>query len=304
MQSNNFEFKDVLGNEIKVYFDPGPDIKITGPVAFIIARDGIYKVRTNDLGQFISKVQEISGLKDAELPETKLTLNEKIPISFLRQTYSFFADVTAARGTESMLRIYKVSGEYVIAAPQQVVSGASVHYREDTEDPIIMDLHSHAGMHISFSGVDDGDEKAYRLYAVMKNLLFSADIDICVMNMGNRYHVSVEDVFEPDQNGYNYRLTVPYPQEWKTKLVRELPTLPTAQGTLIESQPLSKNAEKLLTKLNALEMISGVQLSDNFAALLSDLSDDKSRLTVRYLINILKKLDFKACEELRDKNIL
>jgi hypothetical protein len=61
----------------------------------------------------------------------------------------------------------------------------------------VMDIHSHNSMPAKFSSVDNEDEKATRLYAVIGKLdRFLPDISVRISNGGKYLPISPETVFE------------------------------------------------------------------------------------------------------------
>ncbi len=93
----------------------------------------------------------------------------EIPVSYLNAIRGFFKKVSDELGVEAYAEIRREGDEYRIIVPPQVVSHTIVRYEspEETSDSYcVLSVHSHNVMPAFFSSVDDGDEKAKRLYGV------------------------------------------------------------------------------------------------------------------------------------------
>jgi len=119
---------------------------------------------------------------------------------------------------EALVNIYwdKQNREYVVDAPEQTVTKASVEGRENSDyinERYIhfMDIHSHNSMEAFFSPIDDKDEKATRLYTVIGRLdKYLPDVKTRISNGGKFQEIDPAEVFE--------MVARPFPDEWKNKV--------------------------------------------------------------------------------------
>ena len=151
-------------------------------ITFIPARDGkIYERRTTGAGEFITPVDppaNITVLDDVR--PGFLPALPRIPYALVEQALSLFrALMEDQRSLEALVHIYwdKQEQRYFIHVPRQTVSCSSVDACVDDEklqdsDRYIhyADLHSHNWMPAVFSGTDDRDERANRVYLVAGRL--------------------------------------------------------------------------------------------------------------------------------------
>ena len=89
----------------------------------------------------------------------------------------------------------------------------------------VMDIHSHNTMPAKFSSIDDNDEKATRMYAVVGRLdKVFPEITVRASCAGKFVYLQPQEVFETNFKAY------PYPSIWdeKIKFQKEepLPRLP------------------------------------------------------------------------------
>ncbi len=150
-------------------------------ISFVPSKDGnMYEVRANKIGTFIAQTDNVT------IPETdKVTAIEevragfipalpKIPYTILSNIIAFFKTlITEKCELEALAYIYWSVDEnkYHVYVPKQRVSKASVdsYVPEIDEEKfiLVMEIHSHNTMPAVFSQIDDRDERATRLYAVV-----------------------------------------------------------------------------------------------------------------------------------------
>lgn len=102
----------------------------------------------------------------------------KIPFKILREIVHFFWDVYVCKGTEAIAQIFykKNPGKYEVYIPNQRAAIGCVEFERDPEretDPssiLVMEIHSHGNFKAQWSEVDNREELAHRLYAVVGNL--------------------------------------------------------------------------------------------------------------------------------------
>ena len=195
------------------------DAEASGKVISIVpARDGkVYEIRNTEMGKFITPINGCDLLSDVQagfipaLPHIPMDLTMRI-VSFFRYFTRHGAD------REVLVNIYwdKHNREFIVNAPEQIVSKASVHSHisdeySDKRFIHFMDIHSHNSMRAFFSGIDDNDEKATRLYTVIGRLdKYFPDIRTRISNGGKFYEINSAEVFEI--------ISKPFPQEWKERV--------------------------------------------------------------------------------------
>jgi PRTRC genetic system protein A len=207
------------GTAYKGVFTSTEEAEAAGKVISIVpGRDGrVYEIRNNVTGKFVTPVAGCELLSNVQagfipaLPQIPMRLMMKI-VSFFR---CFIRDGNAQ---EALVNVYwdKHNREYVVDAPEQTVTKASVESHENPDyagDRYIhyMDIHSHNSMKAFFSAVDDKDEQATRLYSVIGRLdKYFPDIKTRISNGGKFLEIDSGEVFEP--------VSEPFPAEWKSKV--------------------------------------------------------------------------------------
>ena len=186
-------------------------------ISVLPAKDGkVYEVRKNPLGMFITPVTGSELLSDVRAGFIPACGIPRIPKELIMQIIAFFRYYTFnGLDKEVLVNVYwdKRNKEFVVDAPEQVVSKASVHSCENPDyldDRYIhfMDIHSHNSMKAFFSHIDDKDEKATRLYTVIGRLdAYMPQIKTRISNGGKFLEIDPGEVFE--------YMTLPFPQEWK-----------------------------------------------------------------------------------------
>lgn len=210
------EFKDIIGNKFKLYMNPA-DVPDDGSNVYVISKEGLLCRITNDLGTFWRSAKEIPSLPSANVAPAKLHF-KKIPKKQLDMAATFFKDIYALLGTESMVRIYETSGGNRFAdAPPQTVTSVKVEHKDNRKEKIVLDIHSHGSMGAFFSGEDDDDENAFRFFGVAGKvdtnleLLFRLKFDEVELK------IKMSDIFEGIGNGYQFK-RVAYPSSWLKKV--------------------------------------------------------------------------------------
>ena len=178
------------------------------PLVLFPGGGGVYQMRKTDVGIFVAP---------AELPEPQPRFDFNLPLIPICLLYSVihFFRAWSGKGMEAMVHVLYDAGtkEYLVRVPNQTVTRTQVdaEFLEPYPDEWIhvMDIHSHNTMAAVFSGTDDADEKATRLYAVMGRFdKAMPDIRIRAGCAGKFIDVSMEQVFDTRSNGY------PYPADW------------------------------------------------------------------------------------------
>jgi PRTRC genetic system protein A len=175
----------------------------------------VYELRKTELGELIApkdNVIEFPSVRAGFTPALPL-----IPVSLLSQIISFFrCYMNNAAEFEALVHILwdKEQEKFVVHVPPQEVSKARVNADlsrdelDETRYLPYMDIHSHNSMAAKFSPVDDQDERATRLYAVLGHLdQFFPEITVRMSCGGTYCELDPALVFEG--------LGEVFPREWR-----------------------------------------------------------------------------------------
>lgn len=199
-------------------------------IILLPARDGrVYEMRKTPMGTFTAPADFLP-----ELPEVHSGFEmalPKIPTHILMFIINFFQKLSDRFELEALVHILydTVHHRYTIRVPEQELTHISVHSVMEEEYPEhlihVMDIHSHNTMPAKFSPIDDNDERATRLYAVVGRLdRVFPDIAVRASCAGKFIYLKPQDVFETSFKAY------PYPSIWDEKIhrlpVRYFPALP------------------------------------------------------------------------------
>jgi hypothetical protein len=155
---------------------------------------------------------------------------------------------------EALLNIYwdKHKREFVVDAPEQIVTAVSVNSRmnegyADERYIHYLDVHSHNSMPAFFSPVDDADEKATRLYAVVGRLNHVIpEIKTRISNGGKHWDIDPAEVFEP--------IGTAFPDEWRDKVRFRAPHTENKSKTFSR---LMASRENLMSGVDEHEICAG-----------------------------------------------
>lgn len=193
-------------------------------IILLPSKDGrIYQMRKTPVGNFTAPAENILEFQQIH-SGFEMTL-PKIPIHLLMRVLNFFRQLSDRNELEALVHIlYDTDlGRYTLCVPKQELTHTSVHcvLEEEYPDHLIhvMDIHSHNTMPAKFSGIDDDDEKATRLYAVVGRLdRVLPDITLRASCGGQFIPLRCEEVFETGFKAY------PYPSEWNDRICERKPT--------------------------------------------------------------------------------
>lgn len=149
------------------------------PICVLPARDGhVYEIRCNEVGRFVTRAENVVEL--SEISAGFQPALPPIPFGLFAQTLSFFRHfMETGHEAEAMVHAYwdKALREYKIVAPMQTVSQAYISVTVLPDESLdeeryihVADIHSHNSMPAFFSGIDDADERATRIYIVVGRL--------------------------------------------------------------------------------------------------------------------------------------
>ncbi len=175
----------------------------------------VYELRKTEMGEFLAPKDNV-----VEFPSVRAGFTPALPLisaSLLGQIISFFrCYMNETAEFEALVHILwdKQLGQFVVHVPPQEVSKARVNAdlsREELDETQYlhyMDIHSHNSMAAKFSPVDDQDEKATRLYAVLGRLdKFFPEITVRMSCGGTYCELEPSLVFES--------LGETFPREWR-----------------------------------------------------------------------------------------
>ena len=205
------KLKDMVGR----FFATGDDYKKSDkPINYVVAHNGVFEIRKNELGSFIRKVDKIPRLDSLE---EGVYLNiPKIPFEYFNKMVSWFKEIYKLDKTESTIFLfYHKEKGFKLWVPRQENGSASSNYkREDDKEYnklisegyiLVMIAHSHPWKSTSVrpSGIDDRDEKEPILYMVVGNV---EEIPVTYCSTcpgGNRMKLNFFDIFENPINNEN-----------------------------------------------------------------------------------------------------
>jgi hypothetical protein len=183
-------------------------------ISIIPGQDGyVYEKRRSEIGVFTTRAANCREL--SEVTAGFIPALPRIPLNLLLEVISFFRFyVNENQNDEAIVNVLwdKERGMFCIYAPPQVVTHTAVISdlaRLPDSDRYLhfMDIHSHNVMSAKFSGTDDNDEKATRVYAVIGKLdRYMPEISVRISNGGKYLPIDPATVFEP--------LAREYPAQW------------------------------------------------------------------------------------------
>lgn len=192
-------------------------------IVVLPSKDGrLYQMRKTPVGTFTAPAENLP-----EFPQIQSGFQmqlPKIPMHILMYILNFFEELTQRYEIEALVHIlYDTKHQkYTMRVPKQELTHVSVHSVMEEEYPDymihVMDIHSHNTMPARFSPIDDDDEKATRLYAVVGRLdKMFPDITVRASCAGQFIPLKPEDVFETNFKAF------PYPSMWDSQIVMNKP---------------------------------------------------------------------------------
>jgi hypothetical protein len=172
-------------------------------ITYFPAKDGkVYEMRINEAGRFITPSHGSDLL--SEVSAGFIPALPPIPYRLLLKIISFFRMMALKGDYEALVNVYwdKETHAFVIDAPSQTVTSFSVNSRRNQkydDDRYIhyLDIHSHNKMKAFFSEIDNNDEKATRVYAVVGNVLdYFPQIKVRISNGGVFHEIAPAVIFE------------------------------------------------------------------------------------------------------------
>lgn len=175
-----------------VFTDPSEAEKSGKPIVLLPSEDGnVYEVRYTKIGRFTAPTKNARGL--SRIKAGLVPALPPLPFHMMLQIISFFKSLmNEGMELEALANIYwdTKDQKYYIHIPKQLVGKAHVDARlADVGERFVhvMDIHSHNTMKAQFSTIDDDDEKATRIYAVIGRLdKYFPDISVRI-SVGGKY---------------------------------------------------------------------------------------------------------------------
>ena len=214
------------------------------------SRDGkLYERRKTPVGIFMAPAEHLP-----EFPAVETGFQPalpKIPMHILMFILNFFKRLSERFEVEALVHILydTIHGKYSLRVPKQEITTVSVDsvMEEDYPEYLIhvMDIHSHNTMPAKFSTIDDQDEKATRLYAVVGRFdQVFPEITVRASCGGKFIPLRPEDVFESDFKAY------PYPSFWEKQIAlpkpAALPALPSHTArVLVQKHRAGRNPDEV-----------------------------------------------------------
>lgn len=170
-------------------------------IYYIIAKNGTFIHKKT---KFIEAIVPVKGIPWLEHQEKKATiLLPRIPLELMAITLNFFEEVYSTFRSEAVILLHYSEEEnmYLIDAPQQEVSGASVEYQaaERFEGyQLVGTIHNHSNFGAFHSGVDDTDEKHFDGVHITTGNIDSLNptISVSVVVNGTRFKFQPEKIIE------------------------------------------------------------------------------------------------------------
>lgn len=207
--------------------------ELTKEITYVLRRDGLYEIRKNSAGIFVSQREKFThnlpGFTKEETKEGFFMNFGKIPYDLFQEILGFFKAICDESKDEVYVQTFwdPAAGVYFNYVPKQVVSGASVRYDRDIDLEkrcvLVLETHSHNTMNAFFSGTDNADEKADRFFGVIGELnkstpamLFSY---VCggkrvLIDMGGIFNIGASKDFSEWKSRVTRNITTSYTQHY------------------------------------------------------------------------------------------
>lgn len=220
--------REMLYAEAVAFHTKVPD-KYKKQINYVTQKEGLFEVRVNSIGQFITKANKAIGGEDKIKGDGFIyDLSRKIPLEVLQHIIDFYKLVNTTYGSEAYNQVYwdKENRKFLIYYPKQDCSGGHVDYERSKELEekylLVMDIHSHNTMGAFFSGMDDSDEKENRLFGVVGEITKEIPaMKFRISSNGKHIGVKPSDIFDLENIGTSRKLK---------SLAKELEDMAAASG--------------------------------------------------------------------------
>lgn len=194
-------------------------------IFYVMKGDGIWQIRKNNIGIFYihQAITEIPGLPSDLKEGWKLNV-PLIPVVLFKNALSFFRAVHRKYQSEAYIQFFynTKTKKYFLYCPTQKVSGCSISYDNDwnfkeTENILVLEMHSHGDMPALFSTIDDDDEKSDRFFGVLGNISqYNPDMKFRLSIGGHKIDINIGDIFDVRKEFLDN-----FPKEWLLKVKKQ-----------------------------------------------------------------------------------
>ena len=150
-------------------------------ISYGLFKNGIFVRKQYPVGTFIHKVKsfDLNVENSTSVCEDKFIMSlPKIPAELFYSIVKFFKQIALTIKSEVYVSVFfnKKTNSYFLYVPEQVVSGASVTFNNNSKmlnNPnyvLVADFHSHCYFNAFVSNTDYADETASRLFGIIGNL--------------------------------------------------------------------------------------------------------------------------------------
>lgn len=177
------------------------------PLTYVIGSNGSFEVRSNLLGTFTRKIDNIQKIE--EVQEGVQLQIPKIPFSLFNKIAVWFRTIYLKDKTESTIMVfYNEKNGFSLFVPKQINASASSTYERDDDaeytalskkNTLVMVAHSHPWKGSSApnpSSIDNADEKEALLYMILNNVEDIPNVYCSTCPGGKRIKMDFFDIFE------------------------------------------------------------------------------------------------------------
>lgn len=215
-------------------------------ISYGLFKNGIFVRKQYPVGTFIHKVKsfDLNVENSTSVCEDKFIMSlPKIPAELFYSIVKFFKQIALTIKSEVYVSVFfnKKTNNYFLYVPEQVVSGASVKFNNNSKmlnNPnyvLVADFHSHCYFNAFVSNTDYADETASRLFGIIGNL----DKD------------KFSYVFRAATNKYEIKVDLQDCFDFKNKTVEELYNISTydinfdrVKNKIVQKQNIVKSSKK------------------------------------------------------------
>lgn len=254
------DIEDFMAQNTSFHISLEEALQSDKPVRYVVGSDGVYLVRSNNVGTFIAKTDSVSGACKVR-NQVQLHMPHRVPHELFQQIVAFFMAVYSEHKSEAAAQIFwdEEHEEYFVYIPKQEVTGATCKYYNDQQlmdnYPLVVDIHSHGSMSAFFSSTDDKDDKDLRVYGVVGKVNTpTPEYKFRFGHGDGTKEIAIQEIFDMP---YDH---VSFPQEWLDQVTEKKVTVkysPTKGLFNVDSdgykKPKTTSIE--LTKDNNIELV-------------------------------------------------
>lgn len=189
---------------------------------YLIARKGIFYVRSCYFGKSIEKVASANFLQ--EIRDEYQPGFPKIPVQIIYQALQFFQEVYEVHGAEAIVILFwNEKDGYFIDAPQQEVSSAALDfdaqeiYKRHSDSVLVGSIHSHGSMSAFHSGRDLDDEINWDgIHITIGNVNTNPSFESSIQIGASRFKFPLADLVADPVNEESIE-----EQQWLSHLIKQ-----------------------------------------------------------------------------------